>query len=217
MMMRLLLLALTLLVGASGSAHAASFNCTYAKLPTEVAICVNEDLSSYDEQNARLYFGVRNSLSGRELRAFNARERGWLSERNACGYEPTCVSNQYTWHISYLCRMAASVGLEPMDDCHDLEMSDNDDHAPHTGIVGVDPWDPDPFLALRTNPTTRYGQRIAKLRNGTRLEILDATRPDGWWLVRTPNDQTGWAKSGAGWDGKERSWIHAGYTSATAQ
>ena len=92
-----------------------------------------------------------------------------------------------------------------------------DDHALHMGIVGVDPWDPDPFLALRTDPTARYGQRIAKLRNGTMLEILDATRPDGWWLVRTPNGQTGWAKSGAGWDGKKRSWIHesaAGYTSA---
>jgi hypothetical protein len=36
------------------------------------------------------------------------------------------------------------------------------------------------------------------------LEII----PDRVLVVRTSNGQTGWAKSGAGYDGQDRAWIH---------
>lgn len=55
---------------------------------------------------------------------------------------------------------------------------------------------PDPFLSLRTHPTTVMGQRIMQMPNGTVLDVLQQ-RPDGWWFVRViPTGQEGWALSG---------------------
>ncbi|MDZ4792154.1 MAG: caspase family protein [Hyphomicrobiales bacterium] len=57
-------------------------------------------------------------------------------------------------------------------------------------------WDtrpPDDFLALRTEPSSRTGSRIAKMPNGTLLEVIEK-RPDGWWYVRTIEGLEGWTK-----------------------
>jgi len=57
---------------------------------------------------------------------------------------------------------------------------------------------PDAFLALRTNPTTASGQRIANMPNGTPLKVLER-RGDGWWYVRVlPSGPEGWALSRQG-------------------
>src|SRR5271170_3869964 len=57
---------------------------------------------------------------------------------------------------------------------------------------------PDAFLALRTNPTTASGQRIANMPNGTPLKVLKR-RGDGWWYVRVlPSGLEGWALSRQG-------------------
>ena len=67
------------------------------------------------------------------------------------------------------------------------------------GTIGVDPWDPDPFLAPRSEPSTKFGQRLAKMRNGDVVAIVEE-RPDGWWYVQNLRlGMQGWAKSGSGY------------------
>jgi hypothetical protein len=57
---------------------------------------------------------------------------------------------------------------------------------------------PDAFLALRTNPTSAAGRRIATMPNGTPLKVLER-RGDGWWYVRVlPSGPEGWALSRQG-------------------
>jgi hypothetical protein len=62
---------------------------------------------------------------------------------------------------------------------------------------------PDAFLALRTNPTAGFGQRVATMPNGTLLKVLQR-QGDGWWYVRVlPSGPEGWALSREG----NRVWI----------
>lgn len=62
---------------------------------------------------------------------------------------------------------------------------------------------PDAFVSLRTDPSTRTGQRVATMPNGTVVKVLEQN-PDGWWKVRVVSTgQEGWALSGK--NGK--SWI----------
>lgn len=62
---------------------------------------------------------------------------------------------------------------------------------------------PDAYISLRTQPGSSAGQRIDRMPNGTRLQILDR-RPDGWWRVReVVSGQEGWALSAQG----SRTWI----------
>jgi hypothetical protein len=57
---------------------------------------------------------------------------------------------------------------------------------------------PDAFLALKTNPMSGFGQRIAKMPNGTLLKVLQR-QGDGWWYVRVlPSGPEGWALSRQG-------------------
>jgi tetratricopeptide (TPR) repeat protein len=55
---------------------------------------------------------------------------------------------------------------------------------------------PDAFVALRTLPSSRSGERIATMPNGTALQVLQR-RSDGWWYVQVvETGQKGWALSG---------------------
>ena len=66
-------------------------------------------------------------------------------------------------------------------------------------------WDtqpPDDWLSLRTEPTGRGGQQLARLSNGTLLEVLEK-RPDNWWRVRAGGTE-GWVLSRQG----NRVWIY---------
>jgi hypothetical protein len=57
---------------------------------------------------------------------------------------------------------------------------------------------PDAFLALRTNPSTKAGHRIATMPSGTSLKVLQRNG-DGWWYVRVlPSGPEGWAMSRQG-------------------
>jgi uncharacterized protein len=193
-------------------ASAAGFNCAYAKLATEVLICQDDTLSSVDEANARVYSAVANALPGFRKHAYHENGRQWLKARNGCGYDAECVAHQYVLNFEYMCNIASDRLILP--DCKGVSTANNQAQPPATesydivGTIGVDPWVTDPYLALRTHPSTVYGKRIAELKNGTNVEILDTTRTDGWWFVRTSNGQTGWAKAGAGYDGQDRTWIH---------
>ncbi len=62
---------------------------------------------------------------------------------------------------------------------------------------------PDDFLALRTLPSASSGNRIARLPNGTLLDVLER-RSDGWWRIRVKETaQEGWVKSGE----RDKSWL----------
>jgi len=62
---------------------------------------------------------------------------------------------------------------------------------------------PDAFLALRTEPSATFGQRVMAMANGTLLQVL-RRRDDGWWYVKVmPTGDEGWALSGQG----SQAWI----------
>ena len=62
---------------------------------------------------------------------------------------------------------------------------------------------PDDFLALRSDPSSRYGERLEKMPNGTRLLVIQR-REDGWWNVRNViTGNVGWAFRGT----DQRPWI----------
>ena len=139
--------------------------------------------------------------------------RAWLASRNACGFNAPCVERAYGVHLRDMCNYAGQLGMR-LPDCYssvlgavDVEPQAGQSYA--TGTVGVDAWDTDPYLALRTNPTTTYGDRIEKMRNGSTVAII-AKQTDGWWFVQNlTTGSIGWAKSGAGFNGLDRAWIHA--------
>lgn len=57
---------------------------------------------------------------------------------------------------------------------------------------------PDAFVALRTDPSSEYGRRIAVLPNGTVVDVLKR-RDDGWLFLQVVSSgQQGWALSGHG-------------------
>ncbi len=83
------------------------FNCRYAKLPVEVAICDSSYLSSLDRRMSRTYFRVMNSqyvkyedpAFGRQIKRDHRR---WISRRNACGYDEACIARRYENYIPEL-------------------------------------------------------------------------------------------------------------------
>ena len=86
----------------AGSSEAASFNCRYAKLPAEVAICQSPGLGELDQQMANLYFGIINYAPSWASRQIKAQQVNWLSRRNSCGYDDYCISNAYQQRINVL-------------------------------------------------------------------------------------------------------------------
>ncbi len=93
------LAAVAMLALLAPSASAQSFNCRYAKLPVEVAICQNDYLAQLDEEMASTYFRTVNSMRAagmyRALRQYRRAHRRWLRRRNACGYDSACIARAY--------------------------------------------------------------------------------------------------------------------------
>ncbi len=97
-----------LVVGASlflglfmaASAKAQSFDCRFAKLPAEYAICDFADLGELDVDMATAYGMRMRQLkyyenNYRKARAFRRWQRAWLRQRNRCGYNPHCIRRAY--------------------------------------------------------------------------------------------------------------------------
>jgi uncharacterized protein len=99
-----ILFALTMLVlmSPAGTASAASFNCNYAQLPAEVAICNSPRLQDMDQQMASLYFRLSNNSPGWMARQIRSEQRAWLGGRNACGYDQGCLRRAYRNRINQL-------------------------------------------------------------------------------------------------------------------
>jgi uncharacterized protein len=91
----------------TASAEGPAFNCRYAKLPVEVAICDSSYLSSLDRRMSRTYYRVMNSqfvkyedpALGRQIKRTHRR---WIARRNACGYNEGCIARRYENYIPEL-------------------------------------------------------------------------------------------------------------------
>lgn len=90
-------------VAFASPAAAASFDCSKAKAPDEIAICANPDISALDSEMGGLWFAYSQipflmGMSGNrqdEARAF-------LQTRSACGANVSCLKGAYTQRIATL-------------------------------------------------------------------------------------------------------------------
>ncbi len=83
-------------------ASAASFNCAFAGLPTEVAICQVPALGRADEAMAAQYFGLVTHAPPDVANAIRAEQRDWLASRNSCRYDAQCVLRAYDARLDRL-------------------------------------------------------------------------------------------------------------------
>ncbi len=84
-------------------ASAASFNCSRATTPDEVAVCSNASLSNLDVKMSTLY-GVRMQipmLMGAKGAARDE-QRTWLLQRSTCRADVTCLTAAYEGRIAQL-------------------------------------------------------------------------------------------------------------------
>lgn len=88
----------------AAQAGSPSFNCAYAKLPSEVAICKSDLLGDLDSRMAGIYFGLVNDyrVPHRAKARIKREQGGWLRSRNHCGYEFGCLQSKYQRRISRL-------------------------------------------------------------------------------------------------------------------
>jgi uncharacterized protein len=80
------------------SAQAASFDCAKASSFVEKAICSDKQLSSMDDQLARLYKAAR-ATGGNA--ALEAEQKAWLSSRDQCA-DAACLKKAYADRIAAL-------------------------------------------------------------------------------------------------------------------
>ena len=89
------------------------------------------------------------------------------------------------------------------DEIKRQRLTDAANAAPRYSYV----WDtrpPDDWLALRTEPSARSGRQLARMANGTLIEVLEK-RPDNWWRVRVvETGLEGWTLNRQG----DRVWIY---------
>jgi uncharacterized protein len=111
MFLRTAVLAAALLLSATAG-HAASFNCSLAKTPTEHAICDNHQISTLDEQTAGLYYRIISSgAAAATVSQVKASQVNFLAQRNSCGAGYDCLISAYTSQIMYLKNVASNLGL----------------------------------------------------------------------------------------------------------
>jgi uncharacterized protein len=75
---------------------AASFDCSRAKLPTEVTICSNLEISMLDEEMAHTYLLALKKEGGDKLKI---EQRAWIKKRNNCGVDVSCLKSLYNARI----------------------------------------------------------------------------------------------------------------------
>lgn len=103
-MKKTVLLGAAVLFLVAGKANAASFNCSYARLPVEVAICQSNTLHILDERMSSKYYRLKNRLPGYQWRQVRRQQKSWLRDRNRCGYDTQCLIGSYNWRIGALNR-----------------------------------------------------------------------------------------------------------------
>ena len=77
----------------------ASFDCSKAKLPAEIVICNDSEISKLDEEIVKAYEAVIKKGGSNELKES---QRIWLRKRNDCGTDASCLKRLYVARISEL-------------------------------------------------------------------------------------------------------------------
>ena len=83
-------------------ASAASFNCAFAGLPTEVAICNVPALGRADEAMAAQYLSLLDGAPPDVAGAIRGEQRDWLAHRNTCRYDAQCILRAYNERLDRL-------------------------------------------------------------------------------------------------------------------
>jgi uncharacterized protein len=85
------------------AAYAASFDCTNAGKPDEIAICKSQQLSDLDVRMATLY-GVRMEIPMMmgARGAAQDEQKAFLAKRTACGSDVSCIESTYAARIAEL-------------------------------------------------------------------------------------------------------------------
>ncbi len=79
-----------------------SFDCRYARLPDELAICASPQLAALDRQLSQLYYARVDVLDSDARLAFRRQQGDWLGRRKLCGANAACVSQAYSSRIAAL-------------------------------------------------------------------------------------------------------------------
>lgn len=92
----------TLLGLQPSASEAQSFDCAKAGNPTEHQICATPDLGDLDTGLAVAYRLAREGLSGAARDKVSANQRAWISQRNACGDDFSCIQDSYVTRMEQL-------------------------------------------------------------------------------------------------------------------
>ncbi|WP_439412983.1 lysozyme inhibitor LprI family protein [Enterobacter ludwigii] len=95
-------LSVTLLLLLSGTASAASFNCSSVTASDEKAICADRELSEKDVTMATTYAMLRDVVLMGGRGALQDEQTTWLQKRQQCGDNTLCLSHLYDDRIDEL-------------------------------------------------------------------------------------------------------------------
>lgn len=79
-----------------------SFDCRYARLPDELAVCASPQLAALDRRLSQLYYARVDALDGDARLSFRRQQGDWLGQRKLCGSNAACVSQAYSSRIAAL-------------------------------------------------------------------------------------------------------------------
>lgn len=102
-MHRFIALIFIALIGTASTAQAASFDCSKAGKPDEIAICANPDLSALDSEMGGLWFAFRKVpmlMGSNGARMDDA--QAFLQQRAQCGGNLACLRPLYHARIETL-------------------------------------------------------------------------------------------------------------------
>lgn len=99
-------LAISVMIGVfiiSAPAQAQSFSCANAQIPSEFAVCNNEDLLVKDERLASLFANALVEASRTNAVGEVASDHSlWLKQRNACKNDFVCLDKRYEERLQAL-------------------------------------------------------------------------------------------------------------------
>jgi uncharacterized protein len=103
--LRSFLISLGAVITAAAHAAGPSFDCSKAKLWSEIQVCENATLAVLDREGATLFGGAKKGLRGQAQRQLITDQKAWLLERERCRQQsdPTrCLLNVYEKRIFQL-------------------------------------------------------------------------------------------------------------------
>ncbi len=102
-----------MLLLATGTSYAASFDCSKASASYEKTICSDDVLNRMDEALSNNYRTVMNSDRDQTIKdQLKQSQKAWLTKRNACG-EYACIRSLYEWRVDEICDKYASSAEKP--------------------------------------------------------------------------------------------------------